>query len=96
MFKCAGNSWTLTCSYKHDIILSISSAHSVHSDLGEAVVHVGPDEDRPPCHRVHWVVHERVVTGKLNHVVWETFCRLKAAESLTGTLREGNKTIKKS
>lgn len=71
--------------------MAIGGADSVHSDLREAVVDVSSDEDGPPAHRVHRVIHQRVVTCKLNHIVWETLCRLKTAKRLTGTLKEENK-----
>lgn len=80
-----------TCSNKHNIVLSVSSAYSVHSDLREAVVHISPDEDRPPGHGVDGIVHERVVACKLNHIVWETLSGLEAAKCLTGTLMEAEK-----
>lgn len=82
---------SFTCANEHDIILSVGSADSVHGNLCEAVVHVSSDEDGPPAHRVDRVIHQRVVTRKLDHIVWETLCGLKAAECLTGTLMEGNK-----
>ena len=82
---------SFTCANKHDIILSIGGADSVHRDLREAVVHVGSDEDGPSAHRVDRVVHQRVVTRKLDHIVRETLCGLKTAECLAGTLMEGNK-----
>lgn len=63
-----------TCANKHDVILPVSSIDSVHSDLCEAVVHISPDEDGPPGHRVDRVIHQRVVTRKLNHIIWETLC----------------------
>lgn len=75
-----------TCSNKHDIVLPVSSTYSVHSDLREAVVHIGADEDRPPGHGVDGIVHERVVACKLNHIVRETLSGLEAAKGLTGTL----------
>lgn len=75
-----------TCANEHDIILSIGSVHSVHSDLCEAVVHVGSNKDGPSAHRVDGVVHQRVVTCKLDHIIWETLCGLKAAKGLAGTL----------
>lgn len=78
-----------TCANKHDIILSVSSADSVHGDLCEAVVYICLDKDGPSGHRVDWVVHERVMTCKLNHIVWETLCGLKAAKCLAGTLKKG-------
>lgn len=81
----------ITCANEHDIILAIGGVDSVHSDLREAVVDVSSDEDGPPAHRVDRVIHQRVVTCKLNHIVWETLCRLKTAECLTGTLKEENK-----
>lgn len=80
-----------TCSNKHNIVLSVSSAYSVHSDLHEAVVHICADEDRPPGHGVDGIVHERVVACKLNHIVWETLSGLEAAKCLTGTLMEAEK-----
>ena len=82
---------SITCAYEHDVILSISSVDSVHSDLCEAVVHVGPDEDGPSAHGVHRVVHQRVVTRKLDHVIWETLRGLETAECLAGTLMEERK-----
>lgn len=85
VFKC------ITCANKHDIILAIGGTDSVHSDLREAVVDVSSDEDGPPAHRVDRVIHQRVVTCKLNHIVWEALCRLKTAKCLTGTLKEENK-----
>lgn len=48
---------SFTCANEHDIVLSISSIDSVHSDLCKAVVHIGPDEDGPSAHRVDRVVH---------------------------------------
>lgn len=71
--------------------MAIGGADSVHSDLREAVVDVSSDEDGPPAHRVDRVIHQRVVTRKLNHIVRETLCRLKTAKCLTGTLKEENK-----
>lgn len=65
---------SLTCANKHDIILPIGSADSVHCNLCEAVVHISPDEDGLSAHRVDWVIHQRVVTSKLDHIVWETLC----------------------
>lgn len=89
-FRVQTENRSFTCADKHDIILSVGSADSVHGDLCEAVVHVSSDEDRPAAHRVHRVVHQRVVTCKLDHVVWETLRGLKTAERLAGTLMEGN------
>lgn len=82
---------SFTCANEHDIVLSISSIDSVHSDLCKAVVHIGPDEDGPSAHRVDRVVHQRVVTRELNHIIWETLCWLKAAECLAGALKKGRK-----
>lgn len=82
---------SFTCANKHDIVLSVGSADSVHSNLCEAVVHVSSDEDGPSAHRVDWVIHQRVVTCKLNYIIWETLCGLKTAECLAGTLIEGNR-----
>lgn len=75
-----------TCANEHDIILSISSVDSVHSDLRETVVHIGSNKDGPSAHRVDGVVHQRVVARKLDHIIWETLCGLKAAKRLAGTL----------
>lgn len=80
-----------TCSNKHDIVLSVGSAYSVHGDLHEAVVHISADEDRPPGHGVDRIVHERVVACKLNHIIRETLSGLEATKSLTGTLMEAKK-----
>lgn len=82
---------SVTCADEHDVILAVSRVDSVHSDLGEAVVHVGPDEDGPPAHRVDWIVHQRVVTRKLDHIVREALGRLKAAECLARTLQKRKK-----
>lgn len=71
--------------------MAVGGVDSVHSDLREAVVDVSSDEDGSPAHRVDRVIHQRVVTCKLNHIVWETLCRLKTAKCLTGTLEEENK-----
>lgn len=86
---------SFTCAYKHDIILSVCGADSVHSNLCEAVVHVSSDEDGPSAHRVDRVIHQRMVTRKLDHIIWETLRGLKTAECLAGTLMEGNKEIHK-
>lgn len=77
-----------TCSNKHDIVLSVGSAHSVHGDLREAVVHISADKNGPPGHGVDGIVHKRVVPCKLDHIVRETLSGLKAAKCLTGTLME--------
>lgn len=82
---------SFTRANKHNIVLSVSSADSVHGNLCEAVVHICPDEDGPSAHRVDWVIHQRVVTCKLNYIIWETFCGLKTAECLAGTLTEGKR-----
>lgn len=86
----------ITCANEHYIILPISSTDSVHSDLCEAIVHVGSDEDGPPAHRVDWIIHQRVVTCKLDHIIWETLSGLKAAKCLAGTLMKGSKIMLKS
>lgn len=80
-----------TCANKHHIILSVRSVDFVHSNLCEAVVHVGSDEYGPSAHRVDRVIHQRVVTRKLDHIIWETLRGLKTAKCLAGTLMEGNK-----
>lgn len=81
---------SFTCADEHDIVLSVGGADSVHGDLREAVVHVGSDEDGPSAHGVDRIVHQRVVTGKLDHIVRETFRGFKAAERLAGTLQGGD------
>lgn len=62
---------SVTCADEHDVILAVGRVYSVHGDLRETVVHVGPDEDGPPAHRVDRIVHQRVVTRKLDHIVRE-------------------------
>lgn len=77
----------VTCANEHDIIMPVCGAHPVHSDLGEAIVYVGPQEDWPAVQGVYRVKHQRVVTGKLDHVVRETLGGLETAECLAGALR---------
>lgn len=86
--KVVGKNQPFTCSDKHDIVLSVGSAHSVHGDLREAVVHISADKNGPPGHGVDGVVHKRVVPCKLDHIVRESLGGLKAAKRLTGTLME--------
>lgn len=76
----------ITCANKHDVVLSVRSTDSVHGNLSEAVVHVSSDEDGPSAHGVDGVVHQRVVTCKLDHIVWEALCGFKASECLAWTL----------
>lgn len=90
MFIVKSESSSFTCANKHDVVLSVSCADPVHGDLREAVVHVSSDKGGPSVHGVHGVVHERVVTGKLDDIIRETFSGFKAAESLTGTLKENS------
>lgn len=79
----------LTCSDEHDVVVAIRSADSVHNDLCEAVWHSSAQEERTATERRHWVIHQRVMTCKLDHIIWETFSGLETSERLTGTLHKG-------
>lgn len=82
---------SLTCADEHDVVLAVGRVDSVHGDLREAVVHVAPDEDGPPAHGVDRVVHQRVVTGELDHIVREALRGLKTAKCLAWTLQKEKK-----
>lgn len=79
----------LTCSNEHDVVMAICSINSIHSDLCEAVRHSSAQEERTATEGCHWVIHQRMMTCELDHVIWEAFSGLETSKRLTGTLNKG-------
>lgn len=46
-----------TCANEEDVIVAVSSSHSVYCDAGEGVAHVGLQEDGSLAMWQHRVVH---------------------------------------
>lgn len=67
--------------------MAISSGDTVHSDAGESVGHGGLQEEGALAMGQDRVVHQRVVTGKLDHLVWEVLGGAEGAEGFAGTLQ---------
>lgn len=84
-FSCHGCSRP-TCPNEEDIILAVSSCHTVHRYVGEAVAHVGLHEDGSLAVGQDGVVHQWVVAGKLDHVIWEVLGGTESAKGFAGTL----------
>lgn len=69
--------------------MAISSCDAVHGDAGEGVGHGGLQEEGSLAVGQHRVVHQRVVPGKLDHLVWEVLGGAEGAEGFAGALRGG-------
>lgn len=81
----------LTCSDEHDVIVAVCSINSIHSDLCEAVRHSCAQEEWTATEWRHWVIHQGVMTRKLDHVIWKAFGGLETSKRLTGTLKSSKR-----
>ena len=84
-----GHGRTLTCANEEDVVVSVSSCHTVCSDLGEGVPGTHLQEERAPTHGQDRIVHEGVVPGKLNDVIRKVLGRTEGAKGLAGALGDG-------
>ena len=79
----------LTCSQKHDLILSILCQNSVHHNLSQGVVDSDPCEHGSAGQRVDRAVHERVEPDETDHLIREVFGGLDPwIIRLAGTLKD--------
>lgn len=68
--------------------MAIGGRDAVNGDAGEGVGHAGLQEEGPLAVGQHRVVHERVVPGKLDHLIWEVLGGAEGAEGFAGALQE--------
>lgn len=68
--------------------MAIGGGDAVNGDAGEGVGHAGLQEEGPLAVGQHRVVHERVVPGKLDHLIREVLGGAEGAEGFAGALQE--------
>lgn len=76
------------CANEEDVVVAIGGSHAVDGDAGEGVGHAGLQEEGPLAVGQHWVVHQWVVPGKLDHLIREVLGGAEGAEGSAGALRE--------
>lgn len=82
---------SVTCAYKHDIILAIFCFYFIHHYLGELVVHICFDNDWFVVDGVHRVEHGWMTSGKGNNFVREVFGCIKSSKCLAWALSRNKK-----
>lgn len=77
------------CANEEDVVVAISGRDTVHSDASEGVGHGGLQEEGLLPMGQHRVVHQRVVPGKLDDLIWEVLGGAEGAKGFAGALQGG-------
>lgn len=75
-----------TCSYEHDVILSIFCFYFVHHDLRKLVIHVCFDYDWSIVDGVDGIKHGWVAPSKGHDLIWELFSGVMPSEHFAWAL----------